>query len=181
MAVTIGNFTAINDSEVDAESPITESLVTRLRDNAYWVNAGTTKTTESTANKFLETDGSGGVQWTNTSDIGVDGTKGAGSVSGNSGSPTQIAEVTDKIILVSIRGFGDGISNPVVLDVFIDQSDSTYSAAYLEDGGSQGSGTGTLTGSFVELGAGQFFRVTGGNIEIYENNSSGASYTYVWL
>ena len=51
MATTVGAFTAIDDTEVDAESPITESLATRLRDNAYWLIEGTTLTTETASSQ----------------------------------------------------------------------------------------------------------------------------------
>jgi len=63
MATTVGAFSAIDDTEVDAESPITESLVTRLRDNSYWIIEGTSKTTSTDTTKVLKPDGSGGIEW----------------------------------------------------------------------------------------------------------------------
>lgn len=187
MAVTIGNFTAINDAEVDAESPITESLMTRLRDNAYWVNAGTTKTSEGTANKFLETDGSNGVQWTNTSTLGVNGTFGSGAVGTSSGSPTQVAEVTDRILYLEVGVGGASANDNSQFTIFIKQSDSTYELIEHEaDASTFGTfvGSGTLTSSFVDVGGASqsfYLRVTGGNIEFYEGNTGSAGYLYLWL
>jgi len=191
MATTVSNFTAIDDTAVDAESPITESLMKQLRDNAYWVNAGTQKTSETTANKFLETAGSGVLQWTSTSSLGVNGTKGEGTVGTSSGSPSQIAEVTDRILNLHIMG----IYNPTGgicanFHIFIDQSDLTYTfVAQLDGSGSatnseRGSGSGTLTGSFATLNttsAAISVRVTGGNVEFYETMSGAFSYHYIWL
>jgi hypothetical protein len=74
MPVTVSNFSAIDDTETDVDSPVTESLVARLRDNAYWVLEGTTKTVSASAGEYLEADGSGGVRWSTPTTI--DGTKG---------------------------------------------------------------------------------------------------------
>ena len=63
MAVTIGNFSPVDDGEIDAESPMTETLMKRNRDNSYWIDAGTRKTTETDTSKVLKPDGSGGVEW----------------------------------------------------------------------------------------------------------------------
>ena len=76
MATTIGSFSAIDDSEVDAESPITETLITRLRDNSYWIDAGTRKTTQTSQTKVLVPDGSGGAEWVELSTITGAGDKG---------------------------------------------------------------------------------------------------------
>jgi len=76
MATTVGSFSAIDDTEVDAESPITETLVTRLRDNSYWIDAGTRKTTQTSQTKVIVPDGSGGVEWVELSTITGAGSKG---------------------------------------------------------------------------------------------------------
>lgn len=189
MAVTIGNFTAINDAEVDAESPITESLVTRLRDNAYWINAGTNKTSESTANKFLETDGSGGVQWTATSTIGVSGTKGyVETASTASGSPDQIAIVTDKILMIFLTGGTTIISSLG----FVDASDDTF-AGRGQDISSTAGFTGTADGtwrSFMPInssgggdGDGLKIKKNGSNYEFYNSETAytASGFVYIWL
>ena len=74
MATTVGGFSAIDDTEVDAESPITETLITRLRDNSYWIDAGTRRTGETSTTKVLTPDGSGGVAWVEVAGLaGVNG------------------------------------------------------------------------------------------------------------
>jgi hypothetical protein len=168
---TIGNFTDIEDDEVDAESPITESLVTRLRDNAYWVNAGTTKTSESGANKFLETDGSGGVQWTDTTEIGADGTK---------GTSATFAKISNRILIIS--GYAQDISNKAYAGpAFIDTSDDTLvsgSNSFTISGSNQV--WATLDNSSSNLDAAFSIRLTGGNYIItFGDDASGASYLYI--
>ena len=185
MATTVGNFTAIDDSEVDAESPITESLVTRLRDNAYWVNEGTTQTSQGTGDKLLQTDGSGGVEWVDKSTVGIDGTKGNGTVGTSSGTPSQIAEVTDKMLVLDVKGDLDAAV--FLVDLVINQSDLTYSGSVYSDttGTKYNSASGTLTSSFVSIlpaGSTAFYvRATEGNIEFYESDNEGAEYHYYWL
>lgn len=76
MAQTRTAYAQIDDSEIDAESPITESLMTRLRDQwfASLCDAGSgasttervalperAKTTDVDTTKFLRPDGAGGV------------------------------------------------------------------------------------------------------------------------
>ena len=79
MAETLGPWAAIDDTEVDAESPITESLMTRLRDSHYAAmsNNGSPPasnsyklqlparafTAELNANLRLRPDGGGGMVW----------------------------------------------------------------------------------------------------------------------
>jgi hypothetical protein len=185
MATTVGNFTAIDDTEVDAESPITESLITRLRDNAYWVNEGTTKTSQGTGDKLLQTDGAGGVEWIDKSTVGIDGTKGSGVVGISSGAPAQIAEVTGKTLILDIKGDLDAAI--FLVDLVINQSDLTYSGSIYTDttGTKYNSTSGTLTSSFVAIlpaGSTSFYvRATGGNIEFYESDNAGANYHYYWL
>jgi hypothetical protein len=141
MATTIGNFTAINDAEVDAESPITESLMTRLRDNAYWVNAGTQKTSETTANKVLETAGSGVLQWTLSSSFGVNGTKG---VAGVSVTPaTSVAIQTNRYLLI----YAQGASSTYPPMAIIDASDDTFVGIGEDSSGGGHTVSGTITGS----------------------------------
>lgn len=188
MAVTIGVFADINDSEVDAESPMTESLWKRARDNAYWIDSNYTKADQGSSGYFLETDGSGGVQWTLTSTLGVNGTKGQGTLGSSPGSPTQIAEIANRFLMVTAQVRGATANDRMSLTLYIDQSDSTYSGVYDDTDGSSstaGSINGTLTGSFVDITSASsetfFARVTGGNIEFYENNTLAAFYTYIWL
>ena len=126
MAVTVGDFTAIDDSQIDAESPITESLVTALRDNAYWVNAGTQKTSETTANKLLRTSGSNDLEWVNQDDVGgVEGTKGA--LSFKPGSKATISIISNRKLMVSLSGAAGQMTGEVVMTtLFIDSSDDSY-------------------------------------------------------
>jgi hypothetical protein len=178
MAFTLGALTEIDDTAVDAESPITESLMTSLRDNAYWIVAGTTQTTETTTGKLLETTGGAGdMQWTAKTTIAVDKTKGSGTMGTTSGAPTQIAEVSGKALLITVTALNTNLT----LSMIIDQSDLTYSNVY--GSGTYGSQSGTLTGSFVSMmGAVAIYaRATGGNIELYENLTSSAYYSYIWL
>ena len=186
MAVTIGNFTAINDSEVDAESPITESLMTRLRDNAYWVNAGTTKTTETTATKYLKPDGSGGVSWGDTSSLGVDGTKGVVAMGIISATAT-ISIVANKILHIRhVAAAGNEYGTNYIT---IDNSDDSLIYAYHEFdmtgsyAGSNGNGSITVTGSYQSIGGGYMasnVRENGGNYEFYAASGTGSLF-YYWL
>jgi hypothetical protein len=187
MAFTLGALTEIDDTAVDAESPITESLMTSLRDNAYWIVAGTTQTTESTAGKLLETSGSGDLQWTAKTTIAVDKTKGSGTVGTGSGSPTVIAIVSDKIIRIFMAGYGiSTYTTSYGIDIYIDSSDDTYEGVGYYHERTTGGLTaisGTMTGSFVNIGYGFFIRKNGTDYEIYEGlaSSGGAVYSYLWL
>lgn len=179
MATTVGNFTAIDDSEVDAESPITESLVTRLRDNAYWVNEGTTQTSQGTGDKLLQTDGSGGVEWVDKDDVGgIEGTKGIGTLGSSSGAPTQIAIVTNRVLMISIMP-SIGASSDYLLIGFIDSSDDTFTGQEV----GQISNSGTLTGSFQTFGNSTryYVRKNSTNYEFYEDTTGAFTYSYIWM
>jgi hypothetical protein len=180
MATTVGNFTAIDDTEVDAESPITESLVTRLRDNAYWVNEGTTQTSEGTGDKLLQTDGAGGVEWIGKDTVGVDGTKGSGSGGSTAGT---IAILTDKILLINFVIDESIVGNELGAGgAIIDSSDDTYAGQV---------GTGTVTGtssvlSTFYINAAGTVNITitknGSNYEIKTGSNSWiVKYSYVWM
>jgi len=180
MATTVGNFTAIDDSEVDAESPITESLVTRLRDNAYWVNEGTTQTSQGTGDKLLQTDGAGGVEWIDKDTVGVDGTKGRGNATSTSSG--SITKISDKILMITFVSRISSNSQIVGAGaIFIDTSDDTYAAT----------GTsGTLTSSFTTVAQALVTsptssvqaRITGGNYEVRTlASSSTVDYAYCYL
>ena len=173
-------FRSIDDSEVDAESPITETLVTRLRDNSYWIDAGTRETTQTSTTKVLTPNGSGGVAWVEVATIadpGIDGTKGSG-VLGISGAASQFAEQSGKVFQFTCRGpQGSDFAATIVLD----QSDLSYSVMGVSDSNLVSS-SGTATSSFVDiLDGGLFIRVTGGNVEIYESSASTIRYIYLWL
>jgi hypothetical protein len=189
MATTVSNFTAIDDTAVDAESPITESLMKQLRDNAYWVNAGTQKTSETTANKFLETAGSGVLQWTSTSSLGVNGTKGyVETASTSSGSPNQIAIVSDRILMIFLTG-GTSIISALG---FVDSSDDSF-AGRGQDFSSTAGFTGTADGTFKSFmpinstgggdGDGLKIKKNGSNYEFYNSESSytASGFVYIWL
>jgi len=172
MATTVGNFSAIDDTEVDAESPITETLVTRLRDNSYWIDPATTRTT-ATSNTLVLTPNqtAGTTQWQEVGDIaGVDGTKGSGTASVLIGTPTQVAIVTGKKIHIT---FSDATDTGVVI---VDASDDTYVAT------GSNNGSGTLTGSFVNIvgiNGSVNWRKNGSNYEFYCGNA--LNFAYIWL
>jgi hypothetical protein len=188
MATTVGNFSAIDDSEVDAESPITETLVTRLRDNSYWIDAGTRQTTQTSTTRVLTPDGSGGVQWQEIEDVGggVDGTKGSGFMGSLIGSPTVIAIVSGKKLLLNFTS--DNISGTLSINgtIILDASDDTY-VANSTNNTSSTNASGTVTTSFADLinliVAGGHIRgqKNGSNYEFYENTTGSLSFTYIWL
>ena len=186
MATTVSNFSAIDDDEVSAERPITESLMTRLRDNAYWVNEGTTQTSEGTADMLLQTDGAGGVEWIAKSGVGVDGTKGHfDPASVSSGSPNQVAIVSNKILQIYVSGgttFAGGFG-------VISSIDDTFQGIGY-DVSTNFALSGTVSGSFQDFipingtgggdGDGLQVKKNGSNYEFY--NSDGAiSFLYIWL
>ena len=164
MATTVGSFSAIDDTEVDAESPITETLVTRLRDNSYWIDAGTRQTTQTSTTKVLTPDGSGGVQWVEANTIaGVDGTKGAGTMGTTSGAAISVSIISNRIL-----NFESTVQQSRII---IDSSDDSF--VFLNT-------SSTLTGSFVALAASTLYgRKNGANYEFYD--TSGVHYNYVWL
>ena len=155
MATTVASFSAIDDTAIDAESPIVESMMKQLRDNSYWIDAGTRQTTETDTTKALKPDGSGGVVWGTG---GINGTKGAGTVSTASGAPTQIPIISGQIMRLYYQ-----------MDLVIDSSDDTY----IWRGNS-----GTITGTFVSIN-GLFTRKNGSNYEFYD--SVAYTYSYLWL
>lgn len=184
MATTVGSFSAIDDTEVDAESPITETLVTRLRDNSYWIDAGTRQTTQTSTTRVLTPDGAGGVQWVEIAGIapGVDGTKGGGSLSTSSSSPSQIAEVSGAFLTVQ---FCNTISAGVAAVLVIDQSDDTYTLVSYDNSPNASYNIGTISGSYAPLpygsGTGAFgLRKTGSNYEFYTTSSGTSVYSYLW-
>ena len=78
MAQTRGEYEEIDDTEVDAESPVTQSLMFRMRDQYYGALCDTTssapdderlslpgraKTSETNTSRRLAPNGSGGVEW----------------------------------------------------------------------------------------------------------------------
>ena len=176
MATTVGNFSAIDDSEVDAESPITETLVTRLRDNSYWIDAGTRQTTQTSTTRVLTPDGSGGVAWVEANTIaGVDGTKGGiQPVSASSGSPDQITIQNNKKLFIYLNT--DAICA-------IDASDDTFSGLNLS---TLSHLSGTITGSFGAVYTNLvpnnlLCKKNGANYEFYFSASNTFILRYFWL
>jgi len=180
MATTIGSFSAIDDSEVDAESPITETLITRLRDNSYWIDAGTRKTTETDTTKVLKPDGSGGVQW---SAGGGGGSKGILTVS----TSATITTETIGMLMIEIFGFendSNSFHTASAGSITIDLSDDTFVGAggYMQATsgptytGTTASLSGTLTGTHATIlsaisGGAIQMRRNGGNIDIQTSGS----------
>lgn len=180
MATTVGAFSAIDDSEVDADSPITETLITRLRDNSYYIDEGTNLTAETTTGQFLEPNGSGGVRWgTVNSNNVLDKTKGVGTFTNTA---ATIAKISDKILVINVFFASANAAN-----ITIDTSNDTYVAAGFT--GSYGdTGSGTLSGSFATLldfsgtTADIEMRLNGSNYEISHVSGGGAiaQFNYVY-
>jgi len=186
MATTIASFSAIDDTAIDAESPIVESMMKQIRDNSYWIDAGTRKTTETSATKVLTPNGSGGVAWVEVGTIsGVDGTKGSGTFGTSSGAPTVLAVQPDKKLMILFQ-WGPVSSAGVSGSLILDESDDTYIGSSSNQTTST-TGSGTLTGSFANLvstvnTAGYILgRVNGTNYEFYENYTGGTTFSYIWL
>lgn len=192
MATTVGSFSAIDDTEVDAESPITETLMTRMRDNSYWIDAGTRQTTQTSTTKVLTPDGSGGVSWVEIDTIGgVDGTKGTLSITT---SDLTVTSATDGILKIDVQqrrvDSGSSTLANVTTSIVIDLSDDTYAST---SGGcdqnsyaiASGVFSGTLSGTYAQIGyssddngamAGQLqMRRSGGNVQIKINTISNAA------
>ena len=190
MATTVASFSAIDDTAIDAESPIVESMMKQMRDNSYWIDAGTRQTTHTSTTKVLTPDGSGGVAWVEADTIaGIDGTKGVGSIGTASGAPTQIAEISDKTLMV---WFSDGNTTAAEVShahIIITQSDDTFNlmSSYADTTGTAAVSTGTLTGSFASTLFGDqssgaqslYYRKNGTNYEFYSPN--GDYYQYLWV
>ena len=170
MATTVSSFSAIDDTEVDAESPITESLMTRLRDNSYWIDPASTRTS-ATSNTLVLTPNhtAGTTQWQEINTIGgVNGTKGSfTSISNTFG--TTITSSTSGILQIfthlKTASSQDGSSS-----VIIDLSDDTFVGASVNDGSASNVYTGTLsgTGQIVAIPANTpiYMRRSSGNIQV---------------
>jgi len=182
MATTIGAFSAIDDSEVDSESPITESLVTRLRDNSYWIIEGTNKTTETDTAKTLRPDGAGGVVWGG----GVDGTKGTVSATFGTTYVTMTSGVSG--IFIFTYSSGAGGSENINGTVIVDLSDDTFTANYA-GAGSDASYSGTITtgqqvGSILnsaDVVIGLNFRRSGGALQYAQSTTGTNSLKASWV
>jgi hypothetical protein len=186
MATTVSSFSAIDDTEVDADSPVTESLMTRMRDNSYWIDPASTRTTATSNTLVLTPNQSAGTtQWQEITTLGsLDGTKGAGTWSTSSGAPTQIAIQTDKLLVIN-TGFTQSSVESINGNVVIDASDDTFAQQ-----SSNASGTGTLTGVFGNIlnntvGSQTLVvlcRKNGSNYEFYESGTGATvTFMYYWL
>jgi hypothetical protein len=145
MATTVANFSAIDDTEVDAESPITETLVTRLRDNSYWIDPATTRTT-ATSNTLVLTPNqtAGTTQWQEAADVfGLDGTKGTISATLTT-SWVTLTTKTSGIMNFNYEQYfaGDGYSSG---HINVDLSDDTFVSSYNVDDNVVGVYSGTIT------------------------------------
>ena len=171
MATTIGSFSAIDDTEVDAESPITETLITRLRDNSYWIDAGTRKTTETDSTKVLKPDGSGGVLW----GAGTTATNGAGAYT--SATAASFAKVSNRALILSMSANANAAAATRSFQVIINTATDVYYAT---------SGlTATISGTYANIGylddgVLAQIRLTSGNYEIIKASGAGA-YTFAYI
>jgi len=182
MATTVGSFSAIDDNEVDADSPVTETLVTRLRDNPYWLDTHML-TTELDTTLCLRPDGSGGTVF---GKAGIDGTKGL--VSSISTTWATLTTKTIGILMVNYVNSGStsGITSG---SVKVDLSDDTYVSSS-QDGthpvtGSSGTiTTGTSVGVLYSASsAGRFlqFRRDSGNFQYKIDGAYTGSIRLDWV
>lgn len=189
MATTVAAFSAIDDTEVDAESPITESLMKRMRDNSYWVIQGTTKTTSTDTTKVLKPDGSNGVTW---GDAGVLGTKGL--VTSVTTTYTTLTSLTSGILKIDYCQ-GSGSDGRVNGSLIIDLSDDSFVAGQ-ESATSTGTGlasssySGTITtGNQVgllwspvpALNIQFLFRRNSGNLQHSINSGTVSNVNFTWV
>jgi len=202
MAVTVGSWTAIDDTEVDVDSPITESLMKRNRDNSYWIDAGTRQTTQTNTSKLLTPDGAGGVQWVDASTVSqINGTKGQGTMPTTSGSPLVVAIQTGRTLEVSVfNGPSAQTNNMGSGRIIVDASDDSisYAGNFFDASGNTfafSTGNATLGASFAnyliidrDSAPNDTFiavRKNGTDYEFYVNQSAGGSgtscYQYLWL
>lgn len=182
MATTVANFSAIDDTEVDADSPITETLVTRLRDNSYWIDPASTRTS-ATSNTLVLTPNqtAGTTQWQEASDVfGIDGTKGTISATINTTYQT-ITSKTSGLLKLDFHSVIDG-SNRASFSLVVDLSDDTFVSSYQYDdaGTTQGgvfSGTittGQAVATIISSGGSQIninVRRDSGNLQIASASS----------
>ncbi len=123
--------------------------------------------------------------------VGINKTKGGGVTSVLVGTPDQIAVIEDRLLRLEFYGIDDTNSQQGVTIFNIDETDSTYegySHRFTTNSPTSGVKTrlnGTLTGSFVALGETPCqvkIRLTGGNIEFYEDASPQENnFSYVWF
>lgn len=183
MATTVGAFSAIDDSEVDSESPITESLVTRLRDNSYWIDQA--QTTETDTTLVLKPDGSGGTNWSGTI---VDGTTGV--VINASTTWATITSKTAGILLLDWgQHAGGGASQncawaSVKVNLGTDAFVSSYT--YLTSGtGAASYASGTITtGQTVGFNQAGFtiqLRRNAGNLQVYASTGTPTALHASWV
>lgn len=189
MATTVSSFSAIDDTEVDAESPITESLMTRLRDNSYWIDPASTRTS-ATSNTLVLTPNhtAGTTQWQEIRNIGgVDGTK------GNATSITT-AWVTITTKTKGILHLHYYLTDTSALDgsVKIDLSDDTYVASYAGQPGSAIINARTQSGTITTGSTyGEYFdgasprniqlRRNSGNLQFTSPAVTPVTYTHSWV
>ena len=191
MATTVGGFSAIDDTEVDAESPITETLITRLRDNSYWIDAGTRRTGETSTTKVLTPDGSGGVAWVEANTI-------AGGLTAK-GSSTLASSVT--IGIVTGRALYVNVSSADIATGVSEQSSGGFAVIDMDDDTFSGSScypsqssvlmtnsatSGTLTGSAQVIVITAYNTPTTNGVTLYKSGTdyildktAGASNTVV--
>lgn len=176
MATTVANFSAIDDTEVDADSPITETLVTRLRDNSYWIDPATTRTT-ATSNTLVLTPNqtAGTTQWQEVSSLaGIDSTNELQSASG-AASPQSIAFTTPAdadSISGSVTFLVDDTANDIqgyIPHFHYDISSKTFSYILIDEigGASAGLSRVTLSASWTTLKTN-----TGNNFDVRENSDN---------
>lgn len=142
MAWTQGPYAIVNDTEVDAESPVTQSLMFRLRDNAFagmqgdpnaiaddrgvWVDKNgqsAIQTDELDVNKVLKPDGAGGVAFSSIAPASLPSNYGSNGVTVSTTGTWFVNAVASR------RDFGNNIVAPyavgqcvVVNGVIVSQS-----------------------------------------------------------
>jgi hypothetical protein len=148
MATTVSSFSAIDDNEVDTESPITESLMTRLRDNSYWIDPASTRTSATSNTLVLTPDTTAGTtQWQEISDLDViDGTSGTLATS-TSTSWATITSATSGYLILDYT-FENSNSHRSWGNIKVNLSDDSFVANYSTSATSNGGVfSGTITTS----------------------------------
>jgi hypothetical protein len=170
MATTVDPFSAIDDNEVDAESPITESLMTRMRDNSYWIDPASTRTTATSNTLVLTPDQTAGTtQWQEIGDLGViDGTK--GTITAFTTSFTTITTLQTGYLFFDFHFYN---TNTASASVKVDLSDDTFVSSYMNSGSGTNTGvaSGTIPASSIDVAV--ITNSGGGDVRLQMQRNSG--------
>lgn len=169
MATTVSSFSAIDDNEVDAESPITESLMTRMRDNSYWIDPASTRTT-ATSNTLVLTPNqtAGTTQWQEIGDIAINGTK--GTITAFTAFFTTITTLQTGYLFFDFHFYN---THTASASVKVDLSDDTFVSSYKNSGSGTNAGvaSGTIPASSIDVAV--ITDSGGGDVRLQMQRNSG--------